>query len=95
MHSNINDCCSLRTGPEWCALSGDCIGWGCRLLTIVPETLPSSVKERARLFSRVYRTAEELGVLTCPYFNERYLDSAVEDDILLSKIKKLAKNLHI
>lgn len=95
MRSNINDCGRLRTGPEWCVLSQDCKGWGCRLLTIVPETLPSSTAERARLFSRLYRTAEEIGVLACPYFRERDLDRMVEDDSLLSTIKKLAENLHI
>lgn len=95
MHSNINDCCRLRTGPEWCALTADCIGWGCRLLTVVPETLPSSENERAKLFSRVYRTAEQIGVLTCPHFREINLDRVVEDEKMLSQIKKLAKNLHI
>ena len=95
MRSNISECARLRTGPGWCMLSQDCDGWGCRLLTIVPETLPSSTEERARLFSRVYRTAEDIGVLACPYFRERDLDRRVEDDNLLASIKKLAKNLHM
>ena len=95
MCSNINDCCRLRTGSEWCRLTNECSGWGCRLLTVIPNPLPTTTNERAQLFSRVYRLAERLGVLSCPHFNERALDSMVEDDSLLRSIKNAVKDLQI
>ncbi|GEM_PF-5676389 len=95
MCSNINDCCRLRTGPEWCRLTNECPGWGCRLLTIIPDSIPTTTNERAKLFSRVYRLAERIGVLSCPNFKERALDSMVEDDSLLLSMRKSVQNLHI
>ncbi len=95
MLSNIESCCSLRTGPEWCRLTNDCRGWGCRLLTVIPTSIPSSEQERGKLFSQVYRLAETIGVLSCPYFRESELDRLVEDDALLAKLKNLPKNLQI
>lgn len=91
MRSNINDCCRLRTGTEWCRLTSDCEGWGCRLLTIVPSSIPTSMQERAYLFSRVYRLAEQIGVLNCPHFNEKILDYMVEDDTRLASIRNSVK----
>lgn len=95
MHSNVNDCCRLRTGPEWCRLTTECSGWMCRLLTVIPDRVPTTINEKAQLFSRVYRLAEQLGVLTCPYFREDLLDYMVEDDSRLLSIMKSIKNLQI
>ncbi len=92
MHSNINDCCRLRPGAGWCVLSGSCSGWGCRLLTVVPDVIPSTSKDRAKLFSRIYRLAEDLGVLECPHFNERALDALVDNDSLIAEVISLAKS---
>ena len=91
MCSNINDCCRLRTGPEWCRLTSECSGWGCRLLTVVPDFIPTNTDERAKLFSRVYRLAEQIGVLSCPNFKENELDSMIEDDSLLISIINAVK----
>ena len=86
MFENIEGCCRLRKIPEWCQLTPTCKGWGCRHLTIIPETLPSSVHERGTIFSQVYRLAESMGVLTCPFFKESAIDSIVEDDIALASM---------
>lgn len=51
--------------------------------------------ERGVLFSRVYRLAETIGVLSCPHFNESELDRLVEDDEFLVLMKNLAKDLQI
>lgn len=85
----------MRNSPEWCALTGNCSGWGCRLLTIIPDPMPISVNERAKLFSLVYRTAERLGVLECPNFREKDLDSIVEDDGKLRSMRSLVHDLNI
>lgn len=95
MCSNINDCGRLRTGSDWCRLNQDCAGWGCRLLTILPAEMPVTEHDRAKLFSRVYRAAERIGVLACPFFDENKLDSMVEDDALLLSIRNCAKDLQI
>lgn len=80
MHLNIADCCRLRTDSEWCGLNSECKGWGCRLLTVVPTNIPKDDDERGALFSKVFRTAERIGVLQCPFFHEEELDSLVENE---------------
>lgn len=95
MFSNVNDCCRLRNGSAWCRLTEECPGWGCRLLTVIPDSVPATTQERGRLFSRVYRLAEQLGVLSCPHFDERQLDSMVEDDSLLLSMIDAVKDLQI
>lgn len=57
--------------------------------------MPMSVNERAKLFSLVYRTAERLGVLECPNFKEKDLDSIVEDDDKLRSMRSLVLDLKI
>ncbi len=49
------------------------------------------MQERAYLFSRVYRLAEQIGVLNCPHFNEKILDYMVEDDTRLASIRNSVK----
>ena len=91
MCSNANECSLLRCGADWCSHSG----WGCRLLRIIPDAAPMTMKERARLFSRVYLEAERLGVLKCPFFDEARLDSLVEDSNFIASLRNSSENLQI
>ena len=68
---------------------------GVVLLRLAEAGVATSTEERAQLFSRVYLLAERLGVLSCPNFDERSLDSMVEDDSLLRSIINEAKDLQI
>lgn len=92
MYSNIEDCCRLRNGDEWCHLSDSCQGWGCRLLTVLPDKIPANEQERARLFSRVYLAADRIGVLACPHFKEMELDNIVEDSSKLTEMMETVRN---
>ena len=55
MNLNISLCASACTGAKHCSLTPTCKGWGCRFLATPIEQLPTTDKEKAKLFSKVYR----------------------------------------
>ena len=54
-----------------------------RLGVSVPSTpidkLPTTDKEKAKLFSKVYREAKEKGVLECPHYRSLFIDEVLEN----------------
>lgn len=74
MISKIYECSSKRTSSKHCFLASNNKGWGCRfLVTPIAET-PTTEKEKAKLFSSVYREAKQKGVLECPHYNSLFID---------------------
>ena len=69
--------CSWEGGK--CRLSSALEGWGCKLLTCMPESQPKTDKEKAKLFAKVYRYAESVGVLECPHYDETAIDRTLDD----------------
>lgn len=82
----VQNCARERLNDEWCSFSPGCRGWGCRLLRIKPEFIPTTERERGLLFSKVYSEAEKLGVLDCPFYRPTIIDEAVEDTSLLAHL---------
>lgn len=93
MKKYISECCNKRTSESWCRLNDECVGWGCRLLLCIPNKLPTTEKERASLFSKVYEQAEKSGILKCPYYDELAIDRAVEDKEILRSICSLKSGI--
>ena len=88
MKELVGKCCSnWRSGQ--CRLSAALEGWGCRLLTCMPERVPQTDKEKAKLFSNVYRYAEAVGVLECPHYDEHTIDRTLENEAQLRKMVEL------
>lgn len=88
MCREVQNCASTRPNILWCRLSSECRGWGCRLLRVIPDKLPSTEKERGKLFSKVYAEAERLGILHCPHFVPTVIDEVVENKHELRSIMK-------
>lgn len=88
----INQCLQKRNSSSWCQLNEVCVGWGCRHILVVPNKLPASEQERAKLFSSVYKTIERTGIKNCPFFNESIIDKVVEDDTTLAQIMSYASD---
>ncbi len=80
-------CCNWRDGQ--CRLSAALEGWGCRLLTCMPERVPQTDKEKAKLFSHVYKHAQTVGVLDCPHYDEHTIDRTLENEEELRKMVNL------
>ncbi len=74
----VRKCCSSWEDGK-CRLSSALEGWGCRLLTCMPEYIPNSEHDKARLFANVYQYAQKVGVLECPYYNEQTIDRTLDD----------------
>lgn len=85
----VQNCSRKRANENWCSLSPDCKGWGCRHIRIIPDHCPTSDYERGKLFSKVYSEAENLGVLECPFYRSTTIDDVVENQVELLKIVKL------
>lgn len=66
-----------------CRLSDDIKGWGCKLLTCLPEEIPTSIYEKAKLFARVYGMAKNMGITECSHFREACIDETLDDDKML------------
>ena len=64
--------CSCRWEGGKCRLSSALEGWGCKLLTCMPETVPHTDKEKAKLFAEVYQYADKVGVLECPHYYSQF-----------------------
>ncbi|WP_281962460.1 hypothetical protein [Bacteroides nordii] len=76
---NIFTCSSFYTNSNYCFLSHTCKGWGCRFLTTPIEEIPVTDKEKAKLFSKVYREAKEKGVLECPHYRSIFIDEVLKN----------------
>lgn len=76
--------CDWREGK--CRLSGALEGWGCRLLTCMPDKVPITERDKAQLFASVYQYAEKVGVLECPYYDEQTIDRTLDDPSQLSRM---------
>lgn len=79
MNLSISLCASACTGTKHCSLTPTCKGWGCRFLTTPIEQLPTTDREKAKLFSKVYREAKEKGVLECPHYRSLFIDEVLEN----------------
>ena len=51
----------------------------CRFLATPIEQLPTTDKEKAKLFSKVYREAKSKGVLECPHYRSLFIDEVLEN----------------
>lgn len=79
MKSNILICSDCRTISTHCQLSPTCKGWGCRFLTTPIEEIPVTDRDKAKLFSKVYREAKQKGVLECPHYRSMFIDEVLEN----------------
>ena len=79
MNTIISTCATQHSGPHFCTLTPTCKGWGCRFLGTPIEKIPSTDKEKAKLFSRVYREAKAKGVLECPYYRPIFIDEVLNN----------------
>lgn len=78
MISKVQSCSHDWTSEHYCSLTPTCKGWGCRfLVTPIAET-PTTEKEKAKLFSSVYREAKQKGVLECPHYRSLFIDEVLE-----------------
>lgn len=92
MTNVIAHCQICRTGKDWCKLSSECLGWGCRHILVIPNKVPTTELERAKLFSKVYKLIERTGIKDCPFFDETYIDQVLESPTKISEI--IAASLH-
>ncbi|MCE8465848.1 hypothetical protein J8871_12125 [Bacteroides nordii] len=79
MNSNILKCYKSNIDNYNCSLTPTCKGWGCRFLTTPIEEIPITDKEKAKLFSKVYREAKEKGVLECPHYRSIFIDEVLKN----------------
>lgn len=79
MISKIYNCSSGKTGSSYCSLTPTCKGWGCRFLTTPIEEIPVTDKEKAKLFSKIYREAKKKGVLECPHYRSIFIDEVLKN----------------
>lgn len=86
MKPHIQDCSCERTNDLHCSLTPSCKGWGCRLLGTPINKIPTTEKEKAKLFSTVYREAKQKGVLECPYYRSLFIDEVLEN---ISKMQQI------
>ncbi|HBO07210.1 hypothetical protein [Bacteroides sp.] len=79
MNNIIANCLRQWKNPKHCSLTPTCKGWGCRFLGTPIEELPTTDKEKAKLFSKVYREAKSKGVLECPHYRSLFIDEVLEN----------------
>ena len=79
-------CFSKCKGYDYCKSFDSCKGWGCRLLRLIPTSMPTTEFERAKIFSAVYSEAEKLGVINCKNFDSMRIDEVLESDEQLRMI---------
>lgn len=79
MSREITNCALNRSSSSHCQLSPSVVGWGCRFLTTPIEKIPVTEKEKAKLFSAVYREAKRKGVLECPHYRSMFIDEVLEN----------------
>lgn len=88
-NSKAHNCFSECEGIDYCFSFGELRGWGCRLLKFVPESLPTTEREKAKVFSAVYSRAEQLGVIHCKNFDSLRIEEVLDDDAQLRAIIEL------
>lgn len=81
--------CSCSWEGDKCRLSSALEGWGCKLLTCMPESVPHTEREKAKLFANVYRYAEKVGVLECPHYDETVIDHTIDDTAQIAQMVHL------
>lgn len=79
MTSDISFCASSYTGSHHCSLTPTCKGWGCKFLGTPIEEIPTTDREKAKLFSKVYREAKAKGILECPYYRPLFIDEVLNN----------------
>ncbi len=75
----VYNCSCQWKSSNHCQLTPTSKGWGCRFLATPIEELPTTDKEKAKLFSKVYREAKEKGVLECPHYRSLFIDEVLEN----------------
>lgn len=76
MKPYIQTCSHERTTGHHCPHTNK--GWGCRFLVTPITDTPTTEKEKAKLFSAVYREAKQKGVLECPHYHSLLIDEVLE-----------------
>lgn len=79
MSKTVINCIINWNSPNHCQLSPTCKGWGCRFLTTPIEEIPVTDRDKAMLFSKVYREAKQKGVLECPHYRSMFIDEVLEN----------------
>ena len=79
MSLSIVQCASSRTNESYCSLTPTCKGWGCKFLGTPIEEIPTTDREKAKLFSKVYREAKAKGILECPYYRPLFIDEVLNN----------------
>lgn len=79
MDSKVFICALTCTSSTHCQLTPTCKGWGCRFLGTPIDEIPDTDKEKAKLFSKVYREAKEKGVLECPHYRSLFIDEVLDN----------------
>lgn len=91
MKIHITKCSSIYKGTNHCSLTPTCKGWGCRFLATPIDEIPITDKEKAKLFSKVYREAKEKGVLECPHYRPLFIDEVLEN---INKSNVIQQNMN-
>lgn len=78
MISKVQSCSHNQTSEHYCSLTPTCKGWGCRFLVTPITDTPTTEKEKAKLFSAVYREAKQKGVLECPYYRSLIIEKVLD-----------------
>lgn len=76
MNQLIKICSHNRTTGHHCPHTNK--GWGCRFLVTPITDTPTTEKEKAKLFSAVYREAKQKGVLECPYYRSLIIEKVLD-----------------
>lgn len=76
MNQLIKTCSHERTTGHHCPHTNK--GWGCRFLETQITKRPTTEKEKAKLFSAVYREAKHKGVLECPYYRSLIIEKVLD-----------------
>ena len=79
MNNIITDCACQWKNEYHCQLTPTCKGWGCRFLGTPIDVIPTTDKEKAKLFSKVYREAKAKGVLECPHYRSLFIDEVLDN----------------
>lgn len=82
----IPSCANNRIGSNYCSLTPNIKGWGCRHLSTPIEFIPITVAEKAELFTRVYKEAKAKGVIGCPYYRPIFIDEVLDNHALLKEL---------
>ena len=82
--------CSESWHDGKCCLCHDLKGWGCKLITFLPDEVPNSEHDKGRLFAKVYTAAKAIGVLECPHYNELTIDRTLDDTQQLAQMVNIS-----